>query len=235
MNFTDIHTHIIYDIDDGAKTLEESIRILNAAKEKGVKAICFTPHCFISEPVDIAEAEQKTRKLQDETDIQLYYGCELMMEDTLPEFIEQNPGMCLGNGKYVLIELPMFHFPIYVKNVLYQLKLKGFSPIIAHPERNIVLQKKNNAHLFDEILENGLIQINAGSLTGKYGKKAKKTAMKLIKEDMVSIVASDTHDSRGYEHINEAFKLFVKIQGRDEAEEAFRHNPNRVLEGEAIQ
>ena len=236
MKFVDIHTHILYGVDDGASTLEQSLAILEVAKKYDVYGICFTPHCFITNKLNIQEIKQKTEKikLQSKSDINIFYGGEMMIENTLPTFMKENSDFCLGEGKYVLIELPMFNYPIYIKEVLFQLKANGFIPIIAHPERNASIQLETMKYIKD-ILTNGYLQINGGSLTGKYGRLAKKTALKLIDNDLVSFVASDSHDDKGYKLLDKAYDIYVKLKGKEKADEVFFYNPYRALKGEYIE
>ena len=236
MKYVDIHSHIIYGIDDGSSDLDESKKILIKAKQKDVYAICLTPHCFITNPLDIKEIQEKTKELSDSinSDIELFYGCEIMIEHDLPEFIEANEEMCLGEGKYVLVELPMFNYPVYVREVLFAIKQKGFTPIIAHPERYVAVQRDMD-NFFEDIDDFTLLQLNAGSFTGAYGKKAKKAAIQLTKREKVNFVASDAHDSRGYSYMNEAYNIYEKILGKEKADEAFFYNPYKAIKGESIQ
>lgn len=236
MKYVDIHTHILYETDDGAENIEQSLEILSIAKKHHVNSICFTPHCFINNPLDMQEIIKKTNILKGKinNNINLFYGCEIMIEDTLPSFIQTNEEMCLGEGNYVLIELPMVNYPIYIKEVLYQTRLKGFKPIIAHPERNSHIQLETTRHIKD-IIANGYIQLNAGSLTGRHGELAKKTALKLVKRDLVSFVASDSHNDKGYSHLDEAYNIYRELKGKEKTDQVFFYNPYRALKGEYIE
>ncbi len=244
MKYVDIHTHILYNSDDGSESIEQSLEILTIAKKHHVNSICFTPHCFINNPPDMQEVIAKTNILKEKinnninsninNNINLFYGCEIMIEDTLPSFIKKNEEMCLGEGNYVLIELPMFNYPIYIKEVLYQTRLKGFIPIIAHPERNSHIQLETTKHIKD-IIVNGYIQINAGSLTGRHGELAKKTALKLVKRNLVSFVASDSHNDKGYSHMDEAYNIYRELKGKEKTDQVFFYNPYKALKGEYIE
>jgi protein-tyrosine phosphatase len=197
INFIDIHTHILPGIDDGARDLSESLLILEEAVEIGIREIILTPH-FSPYGVDL-----KTRLPQFESfketvsqrgmDITLHLGSELMVSPDLPQLIKNDKSLTInGKGKYVLIEVPSFEIPIYASAVLFRLLAQGITPIWAHPERCFEIFKDHR--IASNFVNNGgMLQINAGSLLGKYGRKVRSSAISLIKAGLCHVVASDIH------------------------------------------
>ena len=232
MMFTDIHSHILHGIDDGPETIEESLGMIEKAAEMNITTIYATPHCFLSSPLTEDILKEKTEELNSkkQQDTRIEYGCEVMIEDSLPKFMEKNRWMCLGNSNMLLVELPIFNYPLYVNEVLYRLNLMGIRPVLAHPERYVFAHKDMDRFL-DEVLEYADLQINAGSINGSYGKTAKKAARNLIKRNAVTYIATDAHDKRTYNQLKDAYSTFQKYRNKEEADKIFFYNPLLVSNG----
>ncbi len=226
MMFTDIHSHILHGVDDGPETIEESLGMIEKAVQMNITTIYATPHCFLSSPLTEDILKEKTEELNSkkQQDIRIEYGCEVMIEDSLPKFMEKNRWMCLGNSNMLLVELPIFNYPLYVNEVLYRLNLMGIRPILAHPERYVFAQKDMDRFL-DEVQEYADFQINAGSITGSYGKTAKKAARNLIKRNTVTYIATDAHDRRTYNQLKDAYTTLQRYRNKEEADKIFFYNP----------
>ena len=232
MMFTDIHSHILHGIDDGPETIEESLGMIEKAAEMNITTIYATPHCFLSSPLTEDILKEKTEELNSkkQQDIRIEYGCEVMIEDSLPKFMEKNRWMCLGNSNMLLVELPIFNYPLYVNEVLYRLNLMGIRPVLAHPERYVFAQKDMDRFL-DEVQEYADFQINAGSITGSYGKTEKREARHLIKRNAVTYIATDAHDKRTYNQLKDAYTTLQKYRNKEEADKIFFYNPLLVSNG----
>jgi len=226
MMITDIHSHILHGIDDGPETIEESLGMIERAAQTNITTIYATPHCFLSSPLTEDILKEKTEELNSKKqhNIRIEYGCEVMIEDSLPKFMEKNRWMCLGNSNMLLVELPIFNYPLYVNEVLYRLNLMGIRPILAHPERYVFAQKDMDRFL-DEVQEYADFQINAGSITGSYGKTAKKAARNLIKRNTVTYIATDAHDRRTYNQLKDAYTTLQRYRNKEEADKIFFYNP----------
>ena len=235
----DIHCHILPGVDDGARNMEESLRMLSRAAAAGVKIVAATPHLIAGTyGIELLNREQMIADLQkaaDESgiDIQIkpgveYYLSSEMLEDTakLKELTLNN------NGKYILVELPMQMIPIYAKDVFFNLNMQGITPVLAHPERNIAICRDPNI-LFDFVMSGVVVQLNAGSILGCFGKYPKKTARILLTHKLVHVVASDMHsdDSITQGH---ALPAVEEVIGSEEASLMFIENPGRILAGEAF-
>lgn len=197
MDNTDIHSHILYGIDDGSKTIEQSINILKKCEQEGISKMILTPHYI--ENTDYNKNNQEKNELfnilkeeakKQNINIELYLGNEVYASDNIEELIQKKEIATLNNSRYMLIEFPLLNENLNDINIIYNLKLSNITPIIAHPERYeyITIDK-----IIEYIKMGALIQINEGSLLNYYGKKAKKIAKQLLKNRLVHFIGSDIH------------------------------------------
>lgn len=194
----DIHCHVLPYVDDGAKDLENSIDMIKIAQEDGIKKIIATPHFYtghyeteyskIKENVESLNKEIKNRGIN----VEIFPGQEVFLDRYTVENYKNGLIGCLNNSKYMLVETDMFNFKEDTMDIIYELKLLGVKPIIAHPERYAYVNKDLNI-LNKFIDEECLFQINASSLGGLFGKKVKKTAELLIKNNLCNFIATDAH------------------------------------------
>ena len=184
----DLHSHIIPNVDDGSKTFDESIEILNEAKKVGFSDVILTSH-FIPEynETKIEELISLKEDLQKNCDsIKLHSGMEVYITERIEELLNNKKILTLAGSNYLLMELPLSNHVNYFEYVIYVLQSKNIIPIIAHPERYLEVQK--NYKLVEEYIEKGcLIQCNYASILGYYGKDAQKTVKKLLKEKLVNL------------------------------------------------
>lgn len=239
-NYIDIHSHILYGIDDGSKTLEESIEIIKQHIEMGFKDIVLTPH-YIENSKYETDNKEKTKLLEtlkketkkQKLDINLYLGNEVFVNNILE--IKKEKISKINNSKYLLIEFPMNEKPKNINNILYELKIQGIIPVIAHPERYSFVQK--NPDLVDEWIEEGaLLQSNYGSIIGVYGDNAKKTIKKLLKKNKIKALATDIHfpNNKIYQNIEKSRKRIKKIIGEEKFIELTITNPKKIIENKDI-
>ncbi|MCK4956993.1 MAG: capsular biosynthesis protein [Candidatus Cloacimonetes bacterium] len=193
----DIHTHILPEIDDGSRNIEESLLQLELMSRAGVTDIVCTPHYisnYYNNNRDIIEP--KLAKLQAEADaqninIKLHKGIEILLDSKSVEKIKQEE-FNINGSKYVLVESEMRAFPADFKEILYNLVKSGYKPILAHPERYFDIIR--NPSLAEDFMHrNVYMQINAGSLLNHYGKESRKVAWKLIENGWAHFIASDNH------------------------------------------
>jgi protein-tyrosine phosphatase len=195
----DFHTHILPEIDDGAKSLEMSIAMLEVSKQEGVKHVCLTPH-FIAGEYEINKDDyiskvESLRVNSESLGINVFCGLEVYINPDLPQLYREGKIWGLNNSRYILVELPMQDFPIYTEKVLYQLRLEGAVPVIAHPERNMKII--NDRSILENLIEQGtFVQMNSGSLMGRHGSSVKKFAEELVSMNMVHMLGSDAHNSQ---------------------------------------
>jgi len=237
----DFHSHIVFDVDDGSETIEDSIKILKRAQAGGVKKIILTPHYMqdyyeyakkqIKERIKILEEECKKQDI----DIELYQANEIYITNHIVELLEENIASSINNSRYVLFELPMNNEPGNLLEVIYRLLENGKVPIIAHPERYSYIQKNPNKLI--ELIENGvLFQTNYGSILGQYGKEIQKTAKLLIENNFIHFLGSDVHKTGHiYENIDEIERQLSKIISQEKIEELINDNAEKVINDEEIE
>lgn len=230
----DLHTHILPGVDDGASDLETALAMARLGQERGLVAIAATPHFEHLSDWDAIKlrVEELGRQVAAERiDIEIIAGAELFIDSAIMEMDLGQIPTYGDRGKYCLIEFPMFQIPLYAEQVLFSLQTKGIVPIIAHPERyGAVMQ---NPNLVLKWLRAGcLIQINSGSILGRFGAKIQETAKIMLTHNMVQFVASDAHGlARRGLNLSEAFDPLVRIVGLPLARALVADNPAAMLTG----
>jgi protein-tyrosine phosphatase len=238
----DLHTHLLPGIDDGAKSLEEAVQIIKQGKETGITAICTTPHLSSSFSKDRTEKIMENfLKLQEKVsveriDMQLYLGSEIDLRMNF-DSIKRLPFFFINQTqKYFFVELPLGEFPSFTERILFSLLIEGHSPILAHPERS--LSKESDFERIEKLKDSGiLIQLNAGSLLGDFGKKLQRGARRLLEENLVDFISSDAHDlnRRPITVMAEAFKKIKNDLGEEKGLELFERNPKKILQADNIE
>ncbi len=231
----DIHSHLIPNVDDGAKSPEETIELIKEAREAGITDIILTPHYIINSYEQNAETlillKDKLQQIINSENIKvnLHIGMEVYITDNLVEILKQNKILTLAGSKYLLMELPLNTNVQYLDMVIFKLIEDNIIPIIAHPERYKFVQEDPSR--VRELIESGcLIQSNIGSILGIYGKKAKKTIKYLLKNDLINFIATDTHRKNTiYPLLEKGIKKIEKITGKEKAEELTNLNVQKIL------
>jgi protein-tyrosine phosphatase len=194
---TDMHSHFIPGIDDGAQTIDDSIALISAMKELGYSKVITTPHIMgdtfkngrhnILPGLENVCAAVKEKQIEIEIEASAEYYIDADLEDK----IRAKDILPFGNN-YVLFEMPFVSEPTNLGSVIFELQLAGYKPVMAHVERYPFWF--NNFNKIIDLRDKGvLIQMNISSLTGTYGPPAKKTAEKLIDEKIVDVLGSDCH------------------------------------------
>ena len=213
----DIHSHILYGIDDGSKTLENTIEMLGIAILDGTKKIVATPHYntgYFETPYNkVCEYVDKLNEtlLQKDINIEVIAGQEVFLNKFTIKNLENNVIGTIGKSSYMLVEFPLGSIDEDAIALLYELKLRGIRPIVAHPERyRYVIDNYEIINKF--IDEECLFQINSGSLTGLYGEKVQKTAEFLVKNGIYNFVGSDAHSiKRRRPEVSRALQIIEKL------------------------
>jgi protein-tyrosine phosphatase len=230
----DIHSHVVWGLDDGAADMETSLVMLRAAAESGTTDIVATPHSNAEFKYEAELLEERMRQLAAETGgkPRIHRGCDLHLSfDNIDEVV-QRPGKYTINGKqYLLVECPDFHVGKHMEAVLQRLIDSGIVPIVTHPERNPVLQQKLSR--VGEWVELGcLVQVTALSICGGFGRTACGVAGRLLEQGLVHVVASDAHDpEHRHARLDDAYKIVKERYGEEEADILFTHNPQAIIEG----
>ena len=233
----DIHSHIINEIDDGSKSIEMTINMLKKAEESGTTDIIATPHFmrgrFEVEYKDVIKRAEELKKIVKENNIHIniYVGQEVYYSKNLLEYYNDKIIGTINNTKYMLIELPMLEFDIdEVINTIYELQIRGIVPIIAHPERYKPFIKKPS--MINKLINEGMLfQMNAGSISGDFGKDVKKTAAKYLEHNVYSFIGSDAHRDRGRDtDMSEALNILESYERK-----VFINNGKAMLQNEDVE
>jgi len=198
----DVHSHILPMVDDGAEDIEEAIEIARIYEENGVEKAIATPH-FIegtnssTKEKNSAILDRLNEALADNgINLRVYLGNEIYVTMDVLKYLKDGLISSLNSSRYLLIELPMLDIPLYIEQLIYQLLLKGYVPVIAHPERNARIVENPNI-LYDLITKGALAQLNLPSLEGMYGEEVKSTGEILLKHNMIHFVGTDIHMPHG--------------------------------------
>lgn len=229
----DIHNHGLYGVDDGAKSINESIKMLEEAHKQGVKAIVYTPHYrhqMFKYPVEIIiEHFQILKERANEMGMHVYLGCEYHVNGHILDYLERGRVLSMASGEYLLTEYSYETEYEYIYEMTQKLILNGYIPVIAHAERYECFLNEPEAVV--EIRNLGaLIQINADSILGLNGLKTKGCCNKLLKNQLADIVASDAHGVK--ERSCNMEKCCAKVRkkyGSECAKTLFYSNPKRIL------
>lgn len=238
----DIHCHVLAEIDDGARSFEDSLQICKIAAQEGIRAIAATPH-FIDKQSETEQSKiisalyQLNQAIKNKgIELMLLPGMEVYLTPDLVELYEQGKIITLNYKNHMLIEIPILskNLPLYLNDVLFRLQLKGVRPVIAHPERCRSVIR--NPNIIYDLIENGcIIQLNSGSLEGAFGREVQKTAYDLLKHNMVHIIASDNHSTYDrMSSLKECYDIVSKKFSKTTAKDLFINNPYKVINGENL-
>ncbi len=194
---TDMHSHFIPGIDDGSRTIEESMMLIRRMHEMGFRKLITTPHImsdhFKNTPEIIFPGlEEVKRALKNENiEMEMEAAAEYYVDDGFVRKLETENLLTFGNN-YLLFEISYINYPENIREIIFNMQIKGYKPILAHPERYPFWFGK--MHEYEEMHDAGiLLQININSIAGYYGPEAKKTAEKMIDAKLVDLVGSDMH------------------------------------------
>ena len=237
----DIHSHIVFEVDDGAKTIDQSIEMIKEAKDAGFEKIIVTPHYMENyyeknrNEIESKVSEIKDKLMDINCRIPIYIGNEIYITENIIKLLENQKASSINDKQYVLFELPLNAEAMNLNRVVYLLLENGKIPILAHPERYPFVQKDVNSLI--QLIESGvLMQSNYGSIIGQYGKNAENTVKEMLKHNMVHMLGSDAHrDQTIYLQIEKCMKKIEKIVGEEELENITNLNIQKVLDGEKIE
>ncbi len=238
----DIHSHVINEIDDGARSIEESITILKKMSEIGFTHIIATPHYISGSDYTCNNYEKYYRLIklnermkQQNFPLHLYLGNENFIEPYLLSLLKKNEITTLNGSHYLLVEFPVARPMNDLKEILFFIRSKGYIPIIAHPERYSYFQE-NPLQLLDYLKMGCLFQGNFSNIVEKYGTKAKKLFIYMLKNNQYHFLASDVHHDNDilFEEMKKIKKSILKIISEEHFYELTYENPLKVLKDEHI-
>jgi protein-tyrosine phosphatase len=238
MSFIDLHTHVIPFVDDGALDWEMSLKMLQQAERDGIRQVVCTPHIFSK--IDFDRESQFKELFQELVDkmkkerisLVLHLGAEIYIQPDLQ--LNRSISTLGQNGKYFLVEFPLNNIPDYVSKRFFEIVMVGKTPIIAHPERNGYILE-NIERAYDFVEKGALLQINSGSILGRFGNQIKKISIQLMNANLVHIVGSDAHDLKTRPlKLKESYEYVIRNWGEEKGYKLFFENPRKVLDGEII-
>ncbi|MFM1651938.1 tyrosine-protein phosphatase [Brevibacillus sp. B_LB10_24] len=233
----DLHSHILPNLDDGARDLSEAVEMAKLAAADGITDIVATPHTengqYVNRGDDILKAVElfQTALVQQGLAMKVHAGAEVHLHLSLLDNLKTGKVMTFGNlSRYVLIELPALQIPAFTDHLLQEVTAAGITPVIAHPERNIVL-RKNPERLALWIRQGVIAQLTAGSLLGRLGKLAQKCAEYFVQNHLVHVLATDSHNADTRPPvISEAYRALQKLTSIETAA-LFQANAAAILQG----
>jgi protein-tyrosine phosphatase len=240
MSVFDIHVHLLPGIDDGPRTLDESLRTAAALVREGITHAVATPHFNDEFPhVPVAEVRERVAELQGALDdagitLHVYAGHEVHLDDDLAVPLRNGQAATLNGTRYVLLELPTRRFPVFLEGTVGHLRMAGFVPVIAHAERYQPVWADPDL-LIPYIEAGALIQITASSFTGRFGSHAQRTAEKLLRRNLGHVLASDAHAlSLRPPHFAEGVQAVKALAGADRAREMTVDVPRAIVHDQPV-
>ncbi|ELK47519.1 CpsB/CapC family capsule biosynthesis tyrosine phosphatase [Halobacillus sp. BAB-2008] len=235
----DIHSHILPGVDDGAQTIEESLLMGKAAVEDGIHTIVATPHHKngsyenYKNDITIQVAELKRQFDSHGIDLEILPGQENRIHGEFIDGINNDEILALNHTRYVFVEFPSSQVPRYASQMLFDIQVEGFVPVIVHPERNKRILEDPDL-LYNFVEKGAFAQVTAASLCGFFGKKIKKFSHQLIDANLVQLVANDAHNTknRGF-CLRQAYQEISKEHGSIVTNE-FLNNAEYIISNEFL-
>src|ERR1051325_5232084 len=224
----DLHCHILSGMDDGARTVEESVAMAEIAIADGITHVVATPHSSNEYRFDFAAVRRAAAELQEAVGdrLKLATGCDFHLSPENIVALKRNASpFCIHQKDYLLVEFNEVSIPPAIDNTIYEIQLAGLRPIVTHPERNGIMRSQPE-RLEIWIRTGCYAQVTGGSLLGVFGAAARQTAFAWIGRGLVHFVASDAHNLTGRPHkLRAAYDLVRTEFGAEKAEALFVENP----------
>ena len=201
-DYTDHHCHILPGVDDGVKTLDDSLAILAAYEAAGIRTVWLTPHIMEDIPNTTSSLRQSltTLQLAYKGSVSLRLAAENMLDSLFEERLAARDLLPM-DGRKLLVETSYFNPPMDLGGILERIRLAGYYPMLAHPERYMYMDLKDYKNLKSKGV---LFQLNLPSLNGSYGPEVQAKAFKLLSEGMYDISGTDLHRASSFDHLLEA-------------------------------
>ncbi len=240
----DIHSHILPDLDDGAKTWEQSLEMARMAVEDGIRIIVATPHLFKNRVIDVHQINNKEiilqritefrqKLLENDLPLEIIPGCDFPLGVESLELLQGDLVLTINDSRrYLLLELPDNFLPPATEEICYHLQTQGITPIITHPERHFVIQEMPQK--LKRLIDLGcLAQLTGQSLTGGFGRAVKKFSRQLLKQGYIHLMATDAHNSHHRPpRLSGALTELSRLIGEKRARAMVTDLPQRIINGE---
>lgn len=237
----DMHTHILPNIDDGSRSIEETFNMIKEAQEAGFEAVVATSH-YMEDYYETNKTEREVwvnaiyENLQTKNiDLKIYLGNEIYISENIIKLLEEGKTSTINDTSYVLFEMPLNVEPMNLYDVIYEMLQYKLVPILAHPERYIFVQKEPEL-VYDLIQKGVLMQANYGSIIGQYGTIAQLIVKKFLENDMIHFLGTDAHRQNSiYTRMPKVLEELRGIVGEEKLEELTTINPKLVLNNKRIE
>ncbi len=230
----DIHSHVLPGLDDGARSLEESIAMVRMAAAHGTTDLVATPHANMDFHFDEERVERKLAELRRATEgvLRLHRGCDFHLYfDNIQDALAHSTRYSINGKCYLLVECPDLLVGRGTDQVFDRLLQSGLIPVITHPERNYLLHTRM-ADLERWVKQGTLVQVTGQSLLGRFGTDVRAIARELFRRGLVHFIASDAHDTRDRTtRLDEAYAWVKSHYGERRAELLFVENPGAAIAG----
>jgi len=237
--YCDLHCHLLYGLDDGARTLEESLEMARALLDLGFRTVAPSPHARPEyAPVELARSRlEEVRQALEAAGLplELHLNAENdLVGDRFLEEVATDRGRRLGApGRCVLVEAPYTSPVPRLPDIIFAMKVKGVTPLFAHPERCAEFQRPGRPA--EAVAAGALLQLDLGALTGRYGKPARKVAEACVDQGLYAVAATDLHSPSGArEWVGRAMDALRVRAGDREATALLGERPRRLLRGESL-
>jgi protein-tyrosine phosphatase len=235
--YTDLHCHLLWGIDDGPEDPAATLSMARALSALGFGAVAPSTHAQPQFPgrADVATRREEVRALLAEQGIalSLFEGAENMLDEQFLERELSDRGWHINGGPWLLVEVPFEAIVPTLAELVFRLRRKGSRPLFAHPERCAHFEGKGRA---EEVVRTGAgLQLDLGSLIGRYGRPARKLARKFLEAGLYTVAATDLHGPDGAQKwVSEAMRELSHAVGNTELERLMDANPARIVRGEAL-
>ncbi len=237
----DIHHHLLWGVDDGARDFETSVAMAKASAADGVTDIVCTPHSngqFLFQPEENARkaGELQARLEADGIRLKIGLGCDFHLSYDNILDAKADPARFSINGLgYLMVEVPDYGIPPGLTETFYELQLAGLTPVLTHPERNPTLQQ-DLSRLAEWMRGGVLVQVTGDSVTGKMGKTAHRIVHQLLERRWVHFLATDAHNVTSRPpRLSQAHALVAKKYGEAYADSLVNANPLAVIQGKLFE
>jgi protein-tyrosine phosphatase len=239
MPMVDLHLHLLPGVDDGCKTMDETLAMAKALVSLGFGTAAPSPHNrpeYASRDVCLARLDEVRAALKDNgLALALDVNAEnFFLDETLLSSLPTPQSRRVGlAGKYLLVEAPYTSPLPQLTDVIFRMKLKGVTPLIAHPERCLEFEKRGRAA---EVVQAGaLLQLDMGALIGRYGKTAQKLGRQFLEQGLYAVAATDLHSPVGAEAwVSQSLEALGKAAGAQALSQLTESNPGRLLAGQPL-
>lgn len=232
--YIDLHCHLLAGIDDGVKTVEDGLVLARGLFDRGFTTICATPHVrsgyWVNTRASIAPALAAIVEGLGGAGPTVVHAAENFFDDLVWDQFARGELIAYGPGKTALVEFPPQGAPLGTRDRFFQMRLKGCRPVLAHPER--YADAWSSSDKLEPLAQGGAVfLIDLPSLAGKFGRKPRKTAERLLDEGLCYALCSDAHRPADLDHVDAGIERATKLVGQEAVAEMLGANTRRILEG----